>query len=677
VKRYALPAIVLLGLIVRVPFWVEALRTPVDGDTAIIGLMARHPLSSTTMWGQPYGSPVEAWLASPILAAFGFTPPALRLVYFLLGLALIPAVAWLAAALDPRAMIPAALLMACPSPYFLLLAALPPPLYPTVLLLTALLLGLTVRIGAALDDAREVAPARLLAWGALGGLALWTHWMAAAVVLPAAVYLLRRSRAPRVWVPALAALAVTAAPLAWRVVSAPDALRIVSVSGRTEGTLDHLRAVVPELHRPLIGVLGAHVPWIADDPDHVVYAPTGVSFALVAAYGALLIAAISAGPRGAPGLLLAVIVCTLLAFPFPVRSSPATLRFLTPLYVPLAVLVCWGAVVKGNARRGVIVALTLASLNLTVATRLLQVWRAADRADAPFLSPDLRPLRRELEARGVRHVYASYVPAYRLAFESGERIVASQPWNERFLHHPLPYLDEVRFARRVAWVLMPRAPGDLPAPETFERRLGAAGGRWERLDLGPVVVYHGFVPPFGPTVAPLASAGEAGDGRLETARAGHDDRSVTWAVDPPRALAAVTLVAPLRGPRLPRGMDLEVSADGATFERVVRRRRREERDDLRWVNGHPQFVVDDDLVATPLGGRTVAAVRLTPVGPDPWAVGEVLVREAAGARESSLLWDEWLDPGLDWPTRQRVLARSPRLDREDWYYRRLLAERHR
>ena len=54
-----LPLALLLGLLVRVPFWVEALHTPVDGDTAIIGLMARHPFEGTTMWGQPYGSPFD------------------------------------------------------------------------------------------------------------------------------------------------------------------------------------------------------------------------------------------------------------------------------------------------------------------------------------------------------------------------------------------------------------------------------------------------------------------------------------------------------------------------------------------------------------------------------------------------------------------------------------------
>ena len=110
--RAQLPLAVLLGLVVRVPFWSEAQRTPVDGDTAIIGLMARHPLRGTTMWGQPYGSPVEAWLVGPLTAAAGWTDDGLRLAYFLLGLALIP-LAWaLGRTLHPRAALPAALLAA-------------------------------------------------------------------------------------------------------------------------------------------------------------------------------------------------------------------------------------------------------------------------------------------------------------------------------------------------------------------------------------------------------------------------------------------------------------------------------------------------------------------------------------------------------------------------------------
>jgi hypothetical protein len=122
-------------------------------------------------------------------------------------------------------------------------------------------------------------------------------------------------------------------------------------------------------------------------------------------------------------------------------------------------------------------------------------------------------------------------------------------------------------------------------------------------------------------------------------------------------------------------MDVEVSADGTVFETVARRRRRGEREDLRWVNGHPQYVLDHDLIAVPLGGRTVAAIRISPVAStDAWAVGEVLLHRSGDPRRGAP-WEEWLDPGLGWTERKRALAAQPLRDREDWYYRVLLAAR--
>jgi Dolichyl-phosphate-mannose-protein mannosyltransferase len=661
VRRYALLAIVLLGAAVRAPFWAEALRTPADDDTAIIGLMARHPLASTTMWGQPYGSPLDAWLAVPALAIFGHKVLALRLLYFALGLVLIPLAAALALALDRRAAIPAALLMACPTPYFLLLAALPPPFYSSVLLLCGLLLLLALRLGERLENGARPRAA-LVVWGLVAGLALWTHLMTAVVVVAAALYLLRSARRLVDLAPSALAALGASAPLWWRALRESQALRIVSVSGRQEGMLSHLRELLPEMHRPLTAILGTHVPWVADNPYFIVFAPTIVAAVVVLIYGGfLLLAALTSRFRGGPGLLLAAILLTIAAFPLPLRANPSAIRFLTPLYLPLVALVAWAAVVRlGSVRRAVAVALVLSALHLVVGARLLHAWRGADRAEAPFLLPDLAPLRHELDALGVRRVYASYGPAYRLTFESDERVIATQPWNERFLHYPLPYLDEVRFARNVAWVLTPTIPSDLPTPREMEDQLGAIGGRFTRSSVGGALIFHGFSPPFGPTVTPLAGGGGSSD-------------PVTWVIDPPRPLAGVTLVAGLGGPRLPRGFDLETSVDGRSFERVVRRRRQEERRDLRWVNGHPQYVIDDDLVAVALPGGLVAAVRLTPVDSGEWAVAELLLHAPGG----NPVWDEWLDPNLRWPERRRTLESHPRLDREDWYYRRLLADRRR
>jgi hypothetical protein len=321
--------------------------------------------------------------------------------------------------------------------------------------------------------------------------------------------------------------------------------------------------------------------------------------------------------------------------------------------------------------------LALAALHLAGGTRLLDAWRTLDRAQAPFLLPDLAPVRRLLESRGIRHAYASYGPAYRLTFESGERIVASQPWNERFRHYPLPFLDEVRFAKNVAWVLTPKIPTDLPTPRSFEDALAAAGGSSRKLVLGGAVVYLDFVPPFGPRVTAAGpAAGPLGDLDLATALRPEPGDSLTVPLIPPRALDGLSLLCGPGEPHLPRSLDVEVSADGLVFEPVASRRRREERQDLRFVNGHLQAVLDHDLIAVPLGGRQVAAVRITPrESQDAWTLAELLLHpaEEAAARPP---WDEWLDPGLSWQERSASLARAPLREREDWHYRTLLVSRH-
>ncbi len=631
----------------------------------------------TTLWGQPYGSPLDSWVALPFVAAWGCSTEALRLPYFLLGLLLVPLAYALARQLHPAAALPAAVLVACPPPYFLLLAALPPPFYPTTLVLCGLVLLLAVQAGRRLGKPAGAPPrGTLLLLGLFSGLALWTHLMSASAVAAAGVWVLVRSRGRRrllAW--AIVPLVAASAPLWSRALGDAQAARIVQVAGRNESTLAHLAETLPRLHEPLGGVLGTHVPVVADDEEFVVHAPGWAAGLTVLLYGFMLVLAGRAASRGHVALLyLLAAGLALLAFPFPVRAAPHTIRFLTPIFLPVAVLVAWAAAPRGASRRAWVAVLALAALHLMLGTQLLEAWRRLDRAEAPFLLPDLRPVRRVLEESGVRHAYASYGPAFRLTWDSGERVVASPPWNDRFRHWPLPLLDEVRFARNVAWVLTPAIPSALPTPDDFERTMRRLGGRWRRVDAGRAVVFHAFVPPFAPEAIPWPGAGAAGDADLRTFVEPDPAAAFELRLPDPRPLAAVTLLAALDGPRLPRSADVQVSADGRSFETVASRRRREERLDLRWVNGHPQAVIDHDVVAIPLGGRPVLALRVVPVeSGERWRVGEVLLHDTAGRQA----WDEWLDPGLDWEARRRALVEKPMPGREDWYSRVLLAARHR
>ena len=70
----------------------------------------------------------------------------------------------------------------------------------------------------------------------------------------------------------------------------------------------------------------------------------------------------------------------------------------------------------------------------------------------------------------------------------------------------------------------------------------------------------------------------------------------------------------------------------------------------------------------------MAALRITPVASgDPWRLAEVLLHPTVAVH---FPWDDAFDPSLDWRERRRRLLADPRPLREDWLYRRLLAERH-
>ena len=360
----------------------------------------------------------------------------------------------------------------------------------------------------------------------------------------------------------------------------------------------------------------------------------------------------------------------MLAFPFPVRSDPHTVRFLTPALVPLAVLAAAGAVRLAKRRRAWILVVALCAANLWTGARLLEAWR---QVGPEGLVPDCAPVVELLGRSGIARAYASYHTAYCVTYTSGEKVVASPPWNERFWGYPMPYLDEVRFAPRVAWVLVPGVDFGLPSPRTFESKLIGIGGRYARHEAGPAVVFDDFAPPFAARAAPRALAGPGGDGDVSTRILEPAAGSAVFVLREPVATAGLTLLAGPTDPGLPRAMDVEVSSDGSTFQRVARRRGGRQTVDLAWINGHPQFLVDDLAFSAALDGRVVNAVRITPTEPAPWSIAEIFVHPLGGEVGP---WTSAEREQGSWRARRDALAEHPEPDDAGVSYRALLARRH-
>ena len=406
----AIPLALLLGVVVRVPFWIEALRTPVDGDTAIVGLMARHPGEGTTLWGQPYGSPLDAWVAAPFVAVLGHqrrrrcgcptscwrsassrSPTRSRA----------RSIPRRGAARGGARGVPAAVLPAA-------LRAAAAPLPDDAAALGAAPVC-AARAGRRLADGRPPRAARCSCWALLGGLALWTHLMSAsAVAAPACwlVLLLARAAAACLACGARRALAAASAPCGRGALSDPrgDA-RSCSVESRARRRSAHLQADRCRACTSRSAACSARTCRSSRTTETSCSATRGWAAALTSS--SMARCSCCAGARRAAASPAAR--CCLpggrrsrsLAFPFPLRSAPHTIR------LPDAALPA-----RGGARRlGGVAARRRRAARLDAGARR---WRRCtslparacsrpgartDRAEPPFLLPDLAPVRAAARAQ--------------------------------------------------------------------------------------------------------------------------------------------------------------------------------------------------------------------------------------------------------------------------------------
>jgi len=141
--------------------------------------------------------------------------------------------------------------------------------------------------------------------------------------------------------------------------------------------------------------------------------------------------------------------------------------------------------------------LAVAGVVSVVSLQRLDHYYATTPQQPPVAPRDIGPLVSTLDRLGLNRVYSTFWVAYRLDFDTRERIIASQSKLERVhvvggvlrpLHNPLarwhPYERDVDAAPRPGFVFFKAALGDAGATL---RTLAAHGYR--RVPVGPFVVY--------------------------------------------------------------------------------------------------------------------------------------------------------------------------------------------
>jgi 4-amino-4-deoxy-L-arabinose transferase-like glycosyltransferase len=414
--------------------------------------MAMHLLDgewSTFYWGQDYGGTIDVILASPFVAVWGSTRAALQVIPFLQSVAatvLVGAVA--RRILGWRGAVTAAAIFWSFPAAFVWWQTRQSLLYLPIVVLGLVVVLCVQRLW---ED-----PSRRLDWlimGLAAGLGWWTSPQIVYFLLPAALWLLTRRPLSELnwgWWVAIPGFVIGAGP--WFVTNTVNGWRsLTNLPEVADGPIDRLVALVTG---GLPMTLGAKVPfseaWIGPLIGPAVY---------LVGLGALIVAATVRRPSRP------VHVWLLCAFPIlfvliPAAAYVGSGRYFFFLGPPVAIAL------SSLPRTDVVRVVLLGGCVLLTTVGQYQM------RNLPIsFVPDVDPLVEVLNQANVDHVVGGFWLAYKLAWETGEEIIATPVAVSRYPE----YGEEVRRADAVAYVFNLYEPSQKQSAEVLRDTLNDRG----------------------------------------------------------------------------------------------------------------------------------------------------------------------------------------------------------
>ena len=420
------------GIALRI--WIFDSRSgALDSDEAVFGLMAKHivehGITPVFFWGQAYGGTQETFVSAALFWIFGVGTIALRFS---------PLLFWAAAAvllwrigirvLDRNRALLAAGLFWTTSAYFVWKSTRAHGFYGsgTAFGLWAILAVLRI------IDAEKPSRLDYASLGLAVGLGWWATPQIAILAAPAVLWLLWVQRSLRGAEIAVPAFFVGSAP--WWIYNATHHWASFVYPADEQSKLGHLHNLASAVLPMALGLrIPSTVTW---------YPVAAVGLVLYLLAIGYLIWLVIRRPHGLEIFLLA-----LLLFPVFYTFSPyawlaSEPRYMTLLSPVLALLFVYPLRTAARAATLFAVAIALAFGSFA---RIDDQNVLAFHSDDIIVPADFGPVIAELERLNIHHLYADYWLAYRIDFESKERIIAATgPPHYRLVNgrvRPIPSLD--------------------------------------------------------------------------------------------------------------------------------------------------------------------------------------------------------------------------------------------
>lgn len=541
-----------LATLVRFDF-MQATQWSIDADEAIVGLMGKHILEGrgipTFYYGQHYMGSLEAILAAGSFALFGTTPFALSLVPLTFAVLLVPLLYSLASSLGGRfAGRVAALLMAIPPSALIIWSSKARGGFIEVLFIGALALLWAV----SWSRAKAGAVRYPCVMGLLLGVGWWVNNQIVYFIVPIALgaaFLLLGQMVRRELSVSRFCILVALGTACFLLGGAPYWIYNVRLGfpsfgmfGLAEGAdLVKQREGLFALALPII--FGAVRFWHAQETfpgaTAVAYVTYGALLTVVVAcfWREIIGAVLLKKPQGSAAVAIVILVLPVSCVIFAISTygwlyqAP---RYLLPMYVSLFASAGIAVACLARWSRIAAAAALVVLLGLNTSSAYLG-GRAVAGEPIVFggerVARDHSELIAALDEMGISYIRTNYWIGYRLAFETGERIIFSmfqEPHQIRIPEYERGLTPEQR--ESVPMVLVPAEA------KLVRRALQAAKIPFSERSAGGYVIVFGIQPPkrSGAVVALSEVLSASAWGSQDAKLAVDGDRSTRWGTGSPQ-----------------------------------------------------------------------------------------------------------------------------------------------
>ncbi len=633
-------AVICLAVLFRLGFYFYGLaKLPLSSDEAWPALMSIHILKGefpVVYWGQTYMGTQESYLAAPLIYLFGPATWVVRL-YPLFVAFLFVFVTYLLAcrAFNRQVGLLTLCLLAAPAPYLAMCGVtVAPDNCLAVTTLGGLALLLTLRLVS--QEPPRVRDGVFL--GAVLGYAFWLHLLIISFIVCSAAYLFLNDKKlflRRYFWGIVLAFIITSLPLLW--FNIKNGFATFGDVGRTsdwQRTLEYVRIAVTYTGQFFTG---QRIMLYADNFRNLVL-PKALYYSLGFIWGGLILWVVLAkwrellrlfvfsikGSSGAP-LLIVVAGVSIAVFAHSSRSGSDDARYLLPLMAVLPIIGAFGIWRLYSRFRyaGIVLTLFVMTCQVWGNVQLARAWSDPVFVAGPLELPDTRPLIDALQKHGIRYAYAHLWLSYRITCETDEKIIVSEPFNERFGGKPVHYLDEAGRAEEVAFITHPT----LFPPSRFEPYLQKIGGSYQKGELGPFTVFYDFKPPCDDrALREIPRSGWKLDSNYSPDKCRYavdESLETAWSSDkkPQKPdmifdvdLGQIREVGKLRivpgGNDYPRELTVQVSDDGSAWREAWR----QDDFDLSWENGQPRFLYWERYFTVVFPAQRARYIRLKQTG---------------------------------------------------------------